>query len=740
MAEAPKRKYVKLSEMTPEERKRHRNKQTNKARDAWLARRKEKESESRIKKAITGLDEDGKPVFEVTRESVLALYEKTFKMMRDEGIDEEDDEAETKWSPAPEVVTCVLKYFEDNPFDKIKWGLLKIEDKKGDYIPFVMNDEQKEVFKDLEYCWHNKLEFNAITLKARQIGMSTFIQLVNYCLLSTQGRKRSFVVADIAENAKGFMEKLEAARLSEPWWMRPKKTLSEPLNYKGKNIATTRCKIGSAERRDKLGRSITCQFVHLSEIAFWPPSDAASIVSSVMKIIPREFPRVWFEESTGKFVNDLFYNRCFQAKNGNLDGFHYYFFPWFKHKEYALPLRGISKQDFLDFMAEEDKKLMESYNLSVEQMNWYISTRSQELLKDDMTPDLFKREYPSNEQEAFLGLNSNYFDVGRQKTDYQRLYNQKQQPVSMHDLPESCSTEEQSGREIVHARCTVFADEAHNCRDAKMIDDMLGLWRVFEMPRRGHKYVISSDIARGIQTDKRIANSTDYSVIDVWRVTYGRKDMPKFTQVAQLRQRGIDPFVLAEQATAMSVIYGDRLNGVRCLIIGEANSHGLAFVERCKDLGAYQYQRKTYGSNRELISIQLGFTTTAGLNAQGAKSLLLSKFSRTWKNDMVHIMSRFTCEEMGTFANINGKLEAIPPNHDDTVMTAALAMEGVEYLLGDITPEKCFELDNDDDREERGDIKEFDENEWRRRYGIPVHDENDEAEDNYYDDVEVFLY
>jgi hypothetical protein len=85
---------------------------------------------------------------------------------------------------------------------------------------------------------------------------------------------------------------------------------------------------------------------------------------------------------------------------------------------------------------------------------------------------------------------------------------------------------------------------------------------------------------------------------------------------------------------------------------------------------------------------KLGFHTTGGQNAQGSKMVLYSNMRQAHNQDMLHINSWLTALEMGVFAENNGKLEAIPPNHDDTVTECALMCEGVRQQENAIAPRR----------------------------------------------------
>lgn len=86
-------------------------------------------------------------------------------------------------------------------------------------------------------------------------------------------------------------------------------------------------------------------------------------------------------------------------------------------------------------------------------------------------------------------------------------------------------------------------------------DKVVSVWRVWELPQDGHKYIATMDNAEGK------ANST-FNVCDIWDAT----DPAKVSQVAQMHKRLIHAGPFAEQAMCMCTIYGE------CLAAWEDNN------------------------------------------------------------------------------------------------------------------------------------------------------------------------
>lgn len=629
--------------------------------------------------------------FQICAENIRRMYDKTHADLHAE--DSEIDNEKDAWQPPIAVQVFLQNYFKFRPFDKIRYGLLKVVNRDGELIPFLVNAEQEVMLEYVERRWYAKLPVFAIVLKARQIGSSTFWQAVHYCYQTTQSNKQSHIVTDLKEKGEGLLEMFNIFHENEPIWMRPKiLKAKDPMRLGGNGVKNAKVRIESAERRENIARAFTFQFNHLSEIPFWPEDVLASIFNGLLKAIPKKWPCIHVEESTGRNVNDMFYTRYFEAKAEKLTLFKAFFFPWFDHAEYRTEIpRGLNRNDFIATLDEDTAEMMRRYNLDVEQVYWYVNERNMEVNSGEKNDDLFKRELPSNEDEAFLGANSNFFDVKRNKDDKERVsISYRRRVPSLSDLKKSVSGWlGLNGWRAVFpfVRAVMKTDEENQCQNpAFIVDDRAGLWTVWEDYRPAHRYIVCADSARGKETQKNISTSSDYDVCDVWRYTHEHDEPRRIVQVAQFRSK-VGPVVLAQQAVAASQLYADQMDGdKRAFIIGENNSHGFAFVEEVKRLGGDQYQRVNYGKNQEEISRELGFNTTGGQNAAGAKSHLLNRFKKAWTQGYVLVMSDITANEMGYFVNKDGKLEAMKPHHDDTVIVEALAVEALYDLTGEIFP------------------------------------------------------
>ena len=616
---------------------------------------------------------------------------------------------EQKKVPA-ELSESLVAHFKERPFDLMRYGLLKIVGGSGKLMWFDLNDEQLEQLDWVEYCWYNKLPLRMIVLKARQIGQSTFCDGLHLCLLLTHDFMVGHLVTDIIPKAEYHVRVMLRMFDKLPDWIKPKiKKKTSPLQFEDsdKKLEETSCYIESAERGDKISRGFTFWFNHFSEIPYWNKSSAAEVKSALEAQIQPEWPFAVIKESTGNRYNDDFTQECLAAKNGDLGGYKFFFFPWFSHKAYKLALaEGISEQEFMDSLPPVFREMVETYKLSLEQINWYHTKFKEMVGRKGFTLSLFQREFPSNIQEAFIGSDSNFFEPEQIRKDMIRCDNQWQ-VKSLEKLPESVTRKEvclNSPSPDRFCRCSLTTNAENGYAFPTFVEDETGNWTLWERPRQGHKYIVSADPAEGKQIIKGVRAAADFAAGGVWRYSYERDEYPMIVQVAQFHDR-VDPRELARQMVAASVLYGDRSSDQKALIIFEMNSHGLASVEEAKDAHANLYYRVIYGKNSEELTRDAGFRRTGGNAGESSKIVILTEFRRMYHQGFICMMSALSLSEFGTFGQKDdGTYGGIGSNHDDTVTDAVQVPAAIKYAEGGnpmpvLIVKDAIRIDDDDDNE-----------------------------------------
>lgn len=210
------------------------------------------------------------------------------------------------------------------------------------------------------------------------------------------------------------------------------------------------------------------------------------------------------------------------------------------------------------------------------------------------------------------------------------------------------------------------------------LEDHLLVW---EVPRRGHRYVIGADVSDGINQDR--------SCIDVLRVaTLSEPD----EQVAQFVTRLVDPVDLAYYIDAIGRFYHDD-EDYEAMVAIEVNNHGLATqAELQRHCGyqhffVWQYEDKRNPAQR--FSSNIGWYTsvkTRGIILARYRRAIMSLDPITSEADY-RINSPLTMEELKDFQTAGAlwQGEASPGATDDCIMAGAISVHVAQTLYLDQT-------------------------------------------------------
>jgi len=276
----------------------------------------------------------------------------------------------------------------NNPLASPLWrinNLYNIIDKRGKKIIFKLNWAQEELYHNMWYC--------NVILKARQLGISTFVCLLflDRCLFNPN--QSAGIIAHTLEDAQQMFRRVKIAYDSLP------NEIKSIISADNDTSQMLKFSNGSSLRVGTSLRSSTFQYLHISEfgkICAKYPDKAQEIVTGSLNTV--EAGQYIFIESTAEGRSGYFYDICKHAENlrnkhaelGKLD-FSFNFFPWWKEKSYrignTLPITQ-EMQSYFDHLKGLD------IDLDDEQKAWYIA--KEVMQKEDM-----RREYPSTPEESW---------------------------------------------------------------------------------------------------------------------------------------------------------------------------------------------------------------------------------------------------------------------------------------------------------------------------------------------------
>jgi hypothetical protein len=323
-------------------------------------------------------------------------------------------------------------------------NLYWIIDKSGNKSLFKLNGAQERLYQDMWYC--------NIILKARQLGISTFVSLLflDRCLFNSN--QHAGIIAHTREDSEAMFRRVKFAYDN----LSPELKAIRQVNTD--NVRELQLSNGSSLRVGTSMRSSTLQYLHISEFgklcAKFPDKAREIITGSLNALAPGQYV---FIESTAEGREGHFYEMCKEAqaakdasrKQSPID-FKLHFFPWWAEKSYRLPSDGVAiPKPVSDYLNVLEATL--GMKLDAEQRAWYAKRALTQ--GEDM-----KREFPSAPEEAFESSNEGLYygrqiATARQQGHIRKTYYDANAPVhTAWDLGYNDSTAiwffQQAGQEI----------------------------------------------------------------------------------------------------------------------------------------------------------------------------------------------------------------------------------------------------------------------------------------------------
>jgi|SRR6516162_3028962 len=248
---------------------------------------------------------------------------------------------------------------------------------------------QREFVSAIEQLYNEGKPIRIITLKARQLGISTVTEAIMFLWGFLHQGTNGLVMAH--ENTAS-LELFEMTKLYwDRWDFRDAYTL---LSQTKQNFhwAETRSRLRVATARNiQSGRASTLHAVHASEVAFYP--DPQTLMLGLSQTIPRRHGTIVVMESTANGLGNWFYDEWCSAEEGESD-YIPLFFPWYKHPEYKLSTTLSIRSELT-----ADERELVRIGASLENVAWRRWAIIN-LARGDHSR--FMQEYPSTPEEAFI--------------------------------------------------------------------------------------------------------------------------------------------------------------------------------------------------------------------------------------------------------------------------------------------------------------------------------------------------
>ncbi len=242
---------------------------------------------------------------------------------------------------------------------------------------------------------YNEMWYRNLIPKARQLGMTTFIQIfiLDRCLFNDN--TNAGVIAHTAGDARKFFdEKIKYAYDNLPSEIRAFRPATNDNAGELKFSNGSRITVGVSLR------SGTLQYLHVSEfgkLCADNPLRAEEVVTGALNTVaPGLFV---FVESTAEGSTGHFADMVKRARNRNRDltdiDYKVHFFPWYEDPEYQLSGNVPIPPEMQDYFAQ--LKAEHAIVLTLPQQRWYVVTA-------ETQGEKMRQEYPTTIDEAFEKL------------------------------------------------------------------------------------------------------------------------------------------------------------------------------------------------------------------------------------------------------------------------------------------------------------------------------------------------
>lgn len=476
--------------------------------------------------------------------------------------------------------------------------LFMVEDKSRHRVPFIYNDIQAdadatETGMDI---WVKPAQVGFSTERiAKRLKSTLTVPGTNTVLVAYE----DFITERLLNKVTFFYNHLASLGIPGFPEIHHDSTYEKTFRFyvNGRVESTSSIYVASA-RSYVAGRAETIHHLLFDEFAFYASGAMENIISPALDRVPVDGTVDIYSTPNGQ-END-FYDMYQLAKEGK-SIFKAHFYTWWQHKEYRIDLgdpridRYIPTTNKEQFpLTNDEANLMVSHNLDYSQIRWRRwKIREKESLRRNGTMALlFQQEFPEDDVSCFLATGDQYYDIA----EVDRL--------------------------------------AKNCYDATRTQEGLHIW--YEPEKDKRNYIVAIDPGQAKFTQ---------SAITV--LTFDQDKNGNYLPKLCARDAGLySPEVTAAKAVKASNLYH------RCIIVWEANSHGLAITELLKNRRPI-YMRKDIVSG--VPSTVPGWLTTGG--SRGTKDYMMSLVHRYLPDLTCHDIE--LVRQLRNFRRVGDKLEVV---------------------------------------------------------------------------------
>lgn len=536
----------------------------------------------------------------------------------------------------------------EHDFEFWAWRCVRVRQKlSGRREPIRLNPGQRLMVDAMERMRLAGKPVRLIVLKPRQCGASTLVTLYfAWIQIVLRPNWNSLVCAQVANTAR-IMRHAYGRLLAEyppelwddeAWGPRRLMSVSGAELTSGLGTTGSTVTVGSSNSPDS-GRGIDVSLAHLSEVAYWRDSPAATpddFVRAVCAGLPMVELSAVVLESTANGTGNFFHQEWLRSVEGRGDK-QAVFIPW-----HILDINRAPVADPEAMWSSLDSYGRDLWErgLSLEAIAWYMAKRREYKVEQSM-----KAEFPTTPDEAFANSGCDVFSA-----------------VAVARLRAACREPAMTGE---LRGDTLTGPSA--LRGLRFTPDPTGALRVWHEPdpdAMPHRYVVAVDI--GGRTP-----ASDWSVIAV--IDRGRPDCepaPPPRVVAQWRGH-CDHDLLAWRAAAIAQWYACALLVVESNTLEtEQDGASTYILETVSRHYRHLYSRVMRDRAGHPAERRWGFHTN-----RATKVLLIQELVARVRDATYEEADADACTEMSAYRMLpDGSYGARPSSHDDILMTRAIGL------------------------------------------------------------------
>lgn len=493
-------------------------------------------------------------------------------------------------------------------------NFLKITDKNGKLVPFILNPMQKDFIKNLD-------SYNII-LKARQGGMSVAICGLAIYYAVTIPNSTCMMLSHNDESTRAIFNKLKAIYNSLPSGIKLKLVKNNRAELQLQNGSIISC--STMGHTDK-SRGNTLKLCHISEFAFVQSDVATKQLLAIEQAIQANGHLIIESTANGLNHYNILYNKS-KNKENSYKGFFYNYIDTScmfldEYEKFKKIFNNINGHEFGEKdLTEEEKELLKVEGMTLDIICW------RRLKIQNSSIDQFNQEFPLTDAMAFITSGNSVFDNERITNVLSVLQLQKEKYIKKTDIEDLPSILKQ-----YYSRS----------------------FFMYQKPKVGEKYYIGVDSSEGVGKD-----SSTCVVLN--------KDGE---EVAMFKDNKIKPYVFAEFVNELGHYYN------KALLIVEKASGGHSVIERLRYTFKYMNMSK-YKSYDEFMKVRytVGFDTnskTKGIIINDFREMFETNQILLHSAETLEEMKVFEVKD-------NGSMGAMGGFHDDLVIATSLALAGIK--------------------------------------------------------------